>query len=224
VDEAPPADSGAGPNSVEIRVVGCLIEKQRTTPDVYPLSLNSLRVACNQATNRAPVVEYEEATVIEALRRLALRGWTRLASGPGGRARKYRHLLDEALGLDQAEISLLAVLMLRGAQTPGELKQRSERLHPSTLAAVQETLEALVGRELVARHPRRPGQKEDRYEQLLGGAEGAEPVATTEGKSPMPAPAGQSPDGEEDARLERLERELAELREQVRALREALGG
>ena len=83
---------------VEIRVVGCLIEKQRTTPDVYPLSLNALRLACNQSTNRDPVVDYDEATVVEALRRLALRGWTRLASGPGGRARKYRHLLDEALG------------------------------------------------------------------------------------------------------------------------------
>ena len=95
------------PDAVEIRVVGCLIEKQRTTPDVYPLSLNSLRIACNQATNRDPVVDYDEATVLEALRRLALRGWTRLASGPGGRARKYRHLLDDALDLDEAELSLL---------------------------------------------------------------------------------------------------------------------
>ncbi len=106
------------PEAVEIRVVACLVEKQRTTPDVYPLSLNSLRIACNQATNRDPVVDYDEATVVDALRRLALRGWTRLASS-GGRARKYRHLLDEALGVDDAEISLLAVLMLRGPQTPG---------------------------------------------------------------------------------------------------------
>ena len=82
------------PDAVEIRVVGCLIEKQRTTPDAYPLSLNSLRLACNQSTNRDPVVDYDEATVVEALRRLALRGWTRLASGAGSRARKYRHLLD----------------------------------------------------------------------------------------------------------------------------------
>ena len=117
------------PDAAEIRVVACLVEKQRTTPDVYPLSLNSLRIACNQSTNRDPVVEYDEPTVVEALRRLALRGWTRLASGPGGRARKYRHLLEDALGVDGAELSLLAVLMLRGPQTPGELKQRSERLH-----------------------------------------------------------------------------------------------
>src|ERR1700754_4092949 len=123
----------------ELRVLGCLIEKQRTTPDVYPLSLNALRLACNQSTNRDPVVEYDEATVVEALRRLALRGWTRLASGPGGRARKYRHLLEEALSVDAPEVSLLAVLMLRGPQTPGELKQRSERLHTFTLAGVHET-------------------------------------------------------------------------------------
>src|SRR6478752_956041 len=158
------------PDAAEIRVVGCLVEKQRTTPDAYPLSLNALRLACNQATNRDPVVDYDEATVSEALRRLALRGWTRLASGAGSRARKYRHLLPEALDVDDAELSLLAVLMLRGPQTPGELKQRSERLHAfGGLPEVQETLERLLVRELVVRHPRRPGQKEDRYEQVLGG-------------------------------------------------------
>src|SRR6476660_6647199 len=107
------------PDAVEIRVVGCLIEKQRTTPDVYPLSVNSLRLACNQATNRDPVFSYDEETVVEALRHLALRGWTRLASGSGSRARKYRHLLDETLGVDDEELALLAVLMLRGPQTPG---------------------------------------------------------------------------------------------------------
>ncbi|HET9185830.1 MAG TPA: DUF480 domain-containing protein, partial [Solirubrobacterales bacterium] len=103
------------PDAAEIRVVACLVEKQRTTPDVYPLSLNALRLACNQSTNRSPVVDYDEETVAEALRRLALRGWTRLASGAGSRARKYRHLLPEALGVDDEELALLAVLMLRGA-------------------------------------------------------------------------------------------------------------
>ena len=141
------AEARMEPDAVEIRVLGCLVEKQRTTPDVYPLSLNALRLACNQSTNRDPVVDYDEATVVEALRRLALRGWTRLASGAGSRARKYRHLLAEALGLDDAEVSLLAVLMLRGAQTPGELEQRSERLHGfADLGAVQETLDRLVER------------------------------------------------------------------------------
>ncbi|HVS99293.1 MAG TPA: YceH family protein [Solirubrobacterales bacterium] len=132
----------AEPDAVEIRVVACLVEKQRTTPDVYPLSLNALRLACNQSTNRDPVVDYDEATVSEALRRTALRGWTRLASGAGSRARKYRHLLNEALDVDDAELAVLAVLMLRGVQTPGELKGRTERLHGfADLAAVHEVLE-----------------------------------------------------------------------------------
>jgi len=160
------------PDAVEIRVVGCLLEKQRTTPDVYPLSLKALLLACNQATNRDPVVDYDEATVVEALRRTALRKWTRLASGAGSRARKYRHLLDEALGLDDAELSLLAVLMLRGPQTPGELKQRADRLHSfPDLAAVGEVLEGLIEKGHVARLERRAGQKEERYRQLLGDAE-----------------------------------------------------
>ena len=124
-------ETGTAPDAVELRVVACLIEKQRTTPDVYPLSLNSLRLACNQATNREPVVDYDEATVIEALRRSALRGWTRLASGPGSRARKYRHLLGELSGSTTPQLSLLAVLILRGAQTPGELKQRAAACTPS---------------------------------------------------------------------------------------------
>jgi len=212
------------PDAVEIRVVGCLLEKQRTTPDAYPLSLNGLRLACNQATNRDPVVDYDEAAVIEALRRLALRGWTRLASGAGSRARKYRHLLGEALDLDDAELSLLAVLMLRGVQTPGELKQRVDRLHHfGALASVQETLEKLIERGHVARLGRQPGQKEERYLQLLGGEESA-----SSGKSvgeamvkPQESPQEQAPP---EDRLERLERELAELRAQVNELRDALGG
>jgi hypothetical protein len=195
-------------DAVEIRVVGSLLEKQRTTPDAYPLSLNALRLACNQSTNRDPVVEYDEAAVVEALRRTALKGWTRLASGAGSRARRYRHLMDEALGADDAELSLLAVLMLRGTQTPGELKQRADRLHGfADLAAVQETLEKLVERGYAERLPRRPGQKEERYRQLLGGEEAAPPSEK--------APAAED-------RLDRIERELAELRAQMRELRGAL--
>ena len=218
------------PDAVEIRVVGCLLEKQRATPDAYPLSLNSLRLACNQATNRDPVVSYDEQTVTEALRRLALRGWTRLASGAGSRARKYRHLMDEALGLDDAELSLLAVLMLRSAQTPGELKQRAGRLHHfADLAAVHETLDRLVEAGHVERIGRRPGQKEERYRQLLGGGE-EEPAVAPAPAEAQPAAAGDSYDDlaraggiSPDDRLDRLERELGELREQVRELREALG-
>ncbi len=213
-------------DAAEIRVLGCLLEKQRTTPDAYPLSLNALRLACNQATNRDPVVDYDETAVVEALRRLALRGWTRLASGAGSRARKYRHLLNEALDLDDAELSLLAVLMLRGVQTPGELKQRVDRLHHfADLASVQETLEKLVEGGHIARLERRPGQKEERYEQLLGGGEGEASGETPPADAEVSAERVPSPpaDGPDD-RLERLERELAELRGQVRELRDALGG
>jgi uncharacterized protein len=188
---------------VELRVLGCLVEKQRTTPDVYPLSLNALRLACNQSTNRDPVVQYDEPTIRAALERLSRRGWVRLASGSGSRAVKYRHLLDEALRLSDAELSLLAVLMLRGPQTLGELKQRTERLHPfGSQADVDVALDELSGRELVARLPRRPGQKEQRYVQLLGE------------DAPEAAPST-SEDGDRlahlEARVERLEAEVRSL-------------
>jgi uncharacterized protein YceH (UPF0502 family) len=230
-------------DAVEIRVVACLVEKQRTTPDAYPLSLNALRNACNQSTNREPVVDYDEQTVSDALRRTALRGWTRLTSGAGSRARKYRHLLPEALSVDDAELNLLAVLMLRGAQTPGELKQRTERYQGgfADLTAVNEVLERLTDRGYVIRHPRRPGQKEERYEQVLGGddavelvpaeaaleasAEPSEPrptfVADGEGKDdPAPTPPSVA---DETARLDRLEADLLDLKGEIAKLREALG-
>jgi len=194
-------------DAVELRVLGCLIEKQQTTPDQYPLSLNALRLACNQTTNRDPVVAYDDETIRDGLTRLSRRDWVRLASGRGSRAVKYRHLLDEALGLSTAELSLLAVLMLRGAQTPGELKQRTERLHPfASLADVEETLERLVGRELVGRLPRRPGQKEVRYAQLLGG-----PV---EGAG-APPPDAMVPQSDLGARLAALEERVARLEQRL---------
>jgi len=199
---------------VELRVLGCLIEKQRTTPDAYPLSLNGLRLACNQSTNREPVVEYEEETIRAALQRLGSRGWTRLASGAGSRAVKYRHLLDEALGLDRAELALLALLMLRGPQTLGELRTRSERLHRfASPGEVDETLTALAARDLVERQPRRPGQKEDRFAQLLGGTEAATDPPRPDARSGEPVP----------DRVSELEERVARLEDEVRALR-ARGG
>jgi uncharacterized protein len=205
------------PTPVELRVLGALIEKQRTTPDQYPLTLNALRLACNQSTNRDPVVDYDEAAIRDALQRLRQRGWTRFASGQGSRAAKYRHLFDEALGLRPDEVAVLAVLMLRGAQTPGELKQRTERLHRfAGLGELEETLDRLAGRELVARIGRRPGQKEDRYEQLVGGAEG-DAAAPAEPARARPEPA-HAEDGLE-TRVESLEAAVAELRDQVAALR-----
>jgi uncharacterized protein YceH (UPF0502 family) len=198
------------PDAAEIRVLGCLVEKQQTTPDAYPLSLNALRLACNQSTNRDPVVDYDETTIRAALEHLSRRGWVRLASGAGSRAVKYRHLLDEALSVSDAELSLLTVLMLRGAQTPGELKGRAERLHSfESLEEVDETLTALVDRDLVARRPRRPGQKEERFVQLLG--EGTAPPDATE-----PPPERAPPP---DDRLEELERRVARLEDAIDELR-----
>jgi uncharacterized protein len=221
------------PDAVEIRILGCLIEKQRTTPDVYPLTLNSLRLACNQSTNRDPVVDYDDSTLRGGLDRLVGRRWATLASWSNRRAMKYRHTLDAALGLDDAEIALLCVLMLRGPQTPGELRARTERLHrfdrPDDVDA---TLERLIGRELIERLGRRPGQREERYGHLLGEAEAegppsAPPMAAE--PSPMaaevppsqPAPARTADDGLAE-RVDRLERELAELRQGLRDLREEL--
>ncbi|HYM54533.1 MAG TPA: YceH family protein [Solirubrobacteraceae bacterium] len=170
-----PRLQGSSLSPPEARVLACLLEKQRTTPDAYPLSLNALRLACNQSTNRDPVVDYDEAVLRDALHRLERRGLTRLASGAGSRAPKYRHLLAEALPLDSGEQAVLCVLMLRGPQTPGELKQRAERMHAfAGLADVQETLRRLIERELVARLARRPGQKEARYLQLLQERDGEE--------------------------------------------------
>jgi uncharacterized protein YceH (UPF0502 family) len=202
-------------DAVEIRVLGCLIEKQRTTPDAYPLSLNALRLACNQATNRDPVVAYEEREIKAALDRMSNRGWTRFASGVSSRALKYRQLLDEALGLSESEISLLGVLMLRGPQTVGELKQRTERLHRfGSIAEVAEALDGLTQRELVARLERRPGQKEERWQQLLGGD--AEPATepAVPATEPVASPvAGEGADrlGAIEERLERLEGAFDEL-------------
>jgi uncharacterized protein YceH (UPF0502 family) len=167
---------------VEQRVLGCLIEKRWTTPDQYPLSLNALRLACNQSTNRDPVTAYDEGQVRDAAQRLSKYGLARLASGAGSRATKYRHLAEEGLGLDREQLALLCVLLLRGPQTPGELKMRSDRMaHFDSLADVERVLGELGDKRFARRLGRRPGQKEDRFRQLLGGdggeASAARPVA-----------------------------------------------
>jgi uncharacterized protein len=156
---------------VEQRVLGCLIEKRWTTPDQYPLSINALRLACNQSTNRDPVTRYTEDQIFQAGQRLSKYGLARLASGHSSRATKYRHLAEEGLGLNRDQLALLCVLLLRGPQTPGELKQRSERLVESelSLADVERVLAELTARDYATDLGRRPGQKEDRWAQLLGG-------------------------------------------------------
>jgi uncharacterized protein YceH (UPF0502 family) len=209
--------------AAEIRVLGCLLEKQRTTPDAYPLTLNALRAACNQTTNRDPIVSYDDDTVRDALRRLGHRRWTRLASG--ARAPKYRHLLDEALPMSPPERAVMTVLMLRGPQTLGELKQRTDRMHAfGGLDDVSATLDGLAARGLAEQMERRPGQKEERYRELLG-AEADEPAAPAHAAAlpelppapvaPPPAPA--------DDRVERLEREVAALRSELDELKAQLG-
>jgi uncharacterized protein len=190
---------------VELRVLGCLIEKQRTTPDQYPLSLNALRLASNQSTNRDPVVDYDEATVRAALDRLGRRGWTRYASGPGSRAPKFRHLLGEALGLSEPQLAVLGVLMLRGPQTGAELRARSERLHRFASAAeVEAVLQELAERELAERLPRRPGEREERWRQRLGDGDDAAPQVAAPPASP-------------------LEERVADLEARIAALEERLG-
>jgi uncharacterized protein YceH (UPF0502 family) len=208
----------------EQRVLGCLIEKRWTTPDQYPLSLNALRLACNQSTNRDPVTTYDEATVRQAAERLGRYGLARLASGHGSRATKYRHLAEEGLGLDRDELAVLAVLLLRGPQTPGELKARSDRMAAlPSLTDVERVLGVLTDRGYVRRLERRPGQKEDRFEQLLGGGDSGQPQESAGHVEVAPAaparPADSSADGGLESRLAALEAEVASLRADVARLR-----
>jgi uncharacterized protein len=194
-------------DGAEMRVLGCLIEKQRTTPDHYPLSLNSLRLACNQSTNRDPVTDYDESQVRTAAQRLGQIGWARLASGPGSRTAKYRHLFDEALALDSAETALLALLFLRGPQTVAELKTRSERLHRfADNGEVSATLEQLDSRELAHLLPRRPGQREERWTHLFAESPTEEPAG-----DPAGDPAAPSEPTSLERRLQFVEERLAEL-------------
>lgn len=225
----------------EARVLGCLLEKERTTPDVYPLSLNGLVTACNQTTNRWPVVRYDESTVEVALDGLRERGLVRRGVYPGSRVIKYRHALDEELKLAPGPMAVLCVLLLRGPQTSGELKTRTERLHGfADLVALEDAVDALAAHEdgpLVRRLEREPGQKEPRIQELLStsvspGLDG--PVRTSD---PADAPAAARPavpatgsaDGSAggsvgDARLAALEARVASLERELEALRTGLGG
>ncbi|MBI3682782.1 MAG: YceH family protein [Acidobacteria bacterium] len=190
----------------ELRVLGCLIEKQFLTPDLYPLTLNSLLNACNQKTSREPVVSYEEETVGQALESLQAKGLATRITGAEHRVPKYRERLSEQTGLRVSETALLAVMMLRGPQTPGELKERTNRIHDfADTVEVEATLDRLMTREpqvLVVKLARQPGLKESRYTHLLGG-----PVNVEATPAPQPAPP--------QDRLSRLEAEVAALRERM---------
>jgi hypothetical protein len=202
-------------SSVEVRVLGALVEKDITTPDYYPLSLNALVNACNQKNNRDPVMALNEDSVRAALESLQAQRLAGPASGADSRVTKYEHRLQEVFNFDRRETAVLCVLLLRGAQTPGELRGRTERMYRfEELEDVAATLEKLSQRDpaLVAVLPRQPGTKESRYVHLLAGKpEGAAAVAA-------------APTGEGSDRLERLEAEVAELRREVGEIRELLAG
>jgi len=194
----------------EARVLGCLMEKAVTTPDNYPLSVNALINACNQSTNRDPIVTYDETTVERALEGLREKGVSRRVRATGQRVVKHRHVVDEALQLSVPEYTLLGVLLLRGAQTPGELKQRSERWHTfRSLDDIEETLQRLTEREFVRQLERRPGQKEARWMTLIvSGAGAPSPSATATDAPVAPAAAPEvvpavPPEPEPEVRRER---------------------
>ena len=205
-------------SSVEARVLGALVEKDITTPDYYPLSLNGLINACNQKSNRDPVMNLDENTVRDALLSLNQKGLAGVVSSADSRVPKYEHRLQEVFNLPRAETALLCVLLLRGAQTPGELRGRSERMHRfEELADVHSALQRLAqrGEPLVRVLPRQPGTKEARYAHLLSGeVEIAEPSAQE------PASLEISTDGQRIARLESevdsLKTEIAELKKDLR--------
>lgn len=204
-------------SAIEARVLGCLLEKERTTPEYYPLTLNSLIAACNQTTNREPITSYDENTVEQGLDALRQKKLALVVHSAGARVPKYRHNLFDHYVLRPPESSILCVLLLRGAQTAGELRSRTERLcGPLTLAEIDTYLEELARGEdpLVRVLPARPGQKERRFIQLLSG----EPEVIEAQWSPA-LPIGQV---SEKSRLDVLEGEVDSLKRDLEALREDL--
>ena len=206
-------------NDIELRILGSLIEKELTTPEYYPLSLNGLTNACNQKSNRDPVLALDEADVVRGLDSLRFKQLV-VVSSDGGRVPKYRHILAENLRLVPHELALLCELLVRGPQTVGELRNRAERMHTfPDLAAVEEAIGELMAREdpLVTRLVRQPGRKESRYAHLFAG----EPEVASEEHPPRPESARLRVMAG-DERLANLEEEVAALRAEVAGLRQAV--
>jgi uncharacterized protein YceH (UPF0502 family) len=205
-------------DGVQQRVLGSLLEKERTVPDTYPMTLNGLRTACNQSSGRDPILHLSDAEVSAALTELRALGLTRvLHPSHGARQPKFRQVLDEVLRLEDGERAVVTLLLLRGPQTPGELRSRSDRLHAfSSLTEVEQALAALAGRErpLAEELPRQPGQKEQRWIHRLGPVATTAPVAT--------APSSTSAPGDQSAELEALRAQLAEARAEIERLRQEL--
>jgi uncharacterized protein YceH (UPF0502 family) len=204
-------------SSIETRILGCLLEKERTTPEYYPLSLNSLVTACNQTTNRDPIVSYSEKIVEEGLDLLRQKKLAMLIHTAGARVAKYRHTFLDLYNLNAREVALIGVLMLRGSQTPGELRSRTERMCGAmNLSDVETLLDELTAGDdpLVKVIAPRPGQKEKRYVQLL-----SDQADTGETASDSGRPIEETP---QKSRLDVLENEIHALRAEMSALREDL--
>ena len=199
-------------DEIEARIVGCLIEKEATTPDYYPLTLNALMAACNQKSNRFPVVEYDEQTINKTLEKLRDKNIVYVFYGSTSRVPKYKHILPKLLEIDRHEVAILCVLMLRGFQTIGELRERTQRIYEfESLEEVHQTLDELMKREtpLVVELPKQAGQKERRFAHLLSGeisAEALEHVAFT------PTQAKQEQIAKLEAEVEELKTDFAKLR------------
>jgi hypothetical protein len=205
-------------DEVEARVLGALLEKEITTPEYYPLSLNALINACNQKSNRDPVMALDESAVRSALESLNGKNLAGQASSADSRVPKYIHHLQEVFNFDRRESAVLCVLLLRGPQTPGELRGRTERMYRfDDLSAMESALHCLMEREppLVMKLPRQPGTKESRYAHLLSGE-------LEEWSAPVETPAAASPGGQEDERITRLETELETLRKELADVRHDL--
>ena len=196
-------------NSIEARILGCMIEKQITTPDYYPLSLNSLTNACNQKSNRDPVVSFDDTVVVKGLDSLQDKGLSEKLYKADSRVPKYQHNFDKSLNLSRREVAVLCELMLRGPQTLGELRNRCERMHKfENIHEIEEVLAELKSRDnpMVTKLPRQPGRKESRYMHLLSG----EPEIQ-ETESSVPEESARQEVRAENERIARLEEELSRL-------------
>ena len=207
-------------NETELRVLGSLVEKESTTPDYYPLSLNALTNACNQRSNREPVMSLDEEDVRDALDSLADKRLVRQATSFDSRVPKYAHQLAEVFNFDRRETAVLCVLLLRGAQTPGELRSRADRMYNfDDLATVESTLQHLIEREppLVKQLPRKPGTKESRYVHLWGGEASEDMNQGLSESAPEPL-------GTNSERISRLEDQVLRLQKEIDELKQDLAG
>jgi len=206
--------------ATQVRILGALLEKEATTPDVYPLSLNSLTVACNQLSNREPVMQLSETDVRNAVNALRQESLVRAIQPAGSKVMKFQHLLTEKLNLEPRDRAVLCVLMLRGPQTLGEIRTRTARLAEfGSVEDVEATLRDLAGRQLAIEMERRPGQKETRFMHLLGGTPADDALPGVAAETQLP------PDSSDEVKqsIDQLRRELAELRAQFEDFRRQFG-